>query len=61
MQKKATNQNKAKQNPKPIKCYECGKGGHFAHNYKATPPTPLPKHSSHTTMCLEKLQMGRSK
>jgi hypothetical protein len=40
-----TNQNKAKQNPKPIKCYECGKEGHFAHNCKATPPTPLPKHS----------------
>jgi hypothetical protein len=44
VQKKATNQYKAKQTPKPIKCYECGKG-HFAHNYKATPPTPLPKHS----------------
>jgi hypothetical protein len=25
VQKKATNQNKDKQNPKPIKCYECGK------------------------------------
>ena len=45
MQKKATNENKAKQNPKPIKCYECGKEGHFAHNCKATPPTHLPKHS----------------
>jgi hypothetical protein len=44
MQKKATNQYKAKQTPKPIKCYECGKG-HFAHNCKATPPIPLPKHS----------------
>jgi hypothetical protein len=43
VQKKATNQNKAKQNPKPIKCYECGKEGHFAHNCKATPP--LSKHS----------------
>jgi hypothetical protein len=43
VQKKATNQNKAKQNPKPIKCYECGEW-HFAHNCKATPPTPLPKH-----------------
>jgi hypothetical protein len=45
VQKKATNQYKAKQTPKPIKCYECGKEGHFAHNYKGTPPTPLPKHS----------------
>ena len=44
MQKKATNQNKAKQNPKPIKCSKCRKG-HFAHSCKATPPTPLPKHS----------------
>jgi hypothetical protein len=24
---------------------ECGKEGHFAHNCKAKPPTPLPKHS----------------
>jgi hypothetical protein len=24
VQKKASNQNKAKKNPKPIKCYECG-------------------------------------
>jgi hypothetical protein len=45
VQKKATNQNKAKQNPKPIKCYECGKKRHFAHNCKDTPPTLLPKHS----------------
>jgi hypothetical protein len=45
LQKKATNQYKAKQTPKPIKCYECGKEGYFAHNCKATPPTPLPKHS----------------
>jgi hypothetical protein len=30
---------------KPIKCFECGKEGHFAHNCKATPPTPLLKHS----------------
>ena len=45
MQKKATSQYKEKQTPKPIKCYECGKEGHFAHNYKGTPPTPLPKHS----------------
>jgi hypothetical protein len=45
VQKKATNQYKAKQNPKPIKCYECGKEAHFAHNSIATPPTPLPKHS----------------
>jgi hypothetical protein len=44
VQKKATSQYKAKQTPKPIKCYECGKEGHFAHNCKATPPTPLPKH-----------------
>jgi hypothetical protein len=45
VQKKATNQNKAKKNHKPIQCYECGKEGHFAHNCKATPQTPLPKHS----------------
>jgi hypothetical protein len=44
VQKKATNQNKAKENSKPIKFYECGKG-HFAHNCKATPPTPFPRHS----------------
>jgi hypothetical protein len=24
VQKKASNRNKAKKNPKPIKCYECG-------------------------------------
>jgi hypothetical protein len=45
VQKKATSQYKAKQTPKPIKCFECGKEVHFAHNCKATPPTPLPKHS----------------
>ena len=45
VQKKATNQYKAKQTPKTIKCYECGKEEQFAHNCKATPPTPLPKHS----------------
>jgi hypothetical protein len=45
VQKKATNQYKAKQTHKPIKCFECGKEGHFAHNCKAKPPTPLPKHS----------------
>jgi hypothetical protein len=45
VQKKSTNQNKAKQNPNPIKCYECRKEEHFAHNCKATPPTPLSKHS----------------
>jgi hypothetical protein len=45
VQKKATNHNKAKQTPRTIKFYECGKEGHFAHNCKATPPTPLPKHS----------------
>jgi hypothetical protein len=44
VQKKATSQYKAKQTPKPIKCFECGKG-HFAHNYKATQPTPMLKHS----------------
>jgi hypothetical protein len=44
VQKKATSQYKAKHTCKPIKCFECGKG-HFAHNCKATPPTPMPKHS----------------
>jgi hypothetical protein len=44
VQKKATNQYKAKWTHKPIKCSECGKG-HFAHNCKAKPLTPLPKHS----------------
>jgi hypothetical protein len=45
VQKKATSQYKAKQTPKPIKCFECGKEGYFAHNCKAKPATPLPKHS----------------
>jgi hypothetical protein len=45
VQNKATSQYKETQTPKPIKCFECGKEGHFAHNCKATPPTPLPKHS----------------
>jgi hypothetical protein len=45
VQNRAMNQNKPKQDPKPIKCYECGKERHFAHNCKSTPPTPLPKHS----------------
>jgi hypothetical protein len=31
MQKRAMNQNKPNQDPKPIKCFECGKEGHFAH------------------------------
>ena len=37
VQKKATSQYKAKQTPKPIKCFECGKEGHFA-------PTAKPHH-----------------
>jgi hypothetical protein len=45
VQKKGTSQYKAKQTPKPIKCFECGKEGYFAYNCKAKPPTPLPKHS----------------
>jgi uncharacterized protein YjaZ len=43
VQKKATTQYKPKQTHKPIKCFECGKEGHFTHNCKAKPPTPLPK------------------
>jgi hypothetical protein len=35
LQKKATSQYKAKQTPKPIKYFECGKEGHFAHSCKA--------------------------
>jgi hypothetical protein len=45
VQKRAMNQNKPKQDYKPIKCFECGKEGHFALYCKTTPPTPLPKHS----------------
>jgi hypothetical protein len=45
VQKKATTQYKTNHTHKPIKCFECGKEGHFAHNCKAKPPTPLPKHS----------------
>jgi hypothetical protein len=61
---KATNQNKAKQNPKTIKCYECGEG-HVPHNCKATPPTPLPKYSRpfafNAHYVLRKVAMKRSK
>jgi hypothetical protein len=64
VQKKAINQNKAKQNPKPIKCYVCGKG-HFAHNCKATPPTSLPKHSRpfafNAHYALRKVENGKVK
>jgi hypothetical protein len=35
VQKKATTQYKPKQTHKPIKCFECGEEGHFAHNCKA--------------------------
>jgi hypothetical protein len=45
VQKKAMSQYKEKQTPKLVKCFECGKEGNFSHNCKATPPTPLPKHS----------------
>jgi hypothetical protein len=33
-----------KQIPKPNKCFECAKEGHFAHNWNATLSTLLPKH-----------------
>jgi hypothetical protein len=56
---------KAKQTPKPIKCYECGKEGHFAHNCKASPPTPLLKHSipfaSNAHYVLRKVANGKVK
>jgi hypothetical protein len=65
MQKKATNLYKAKQTPKPIKCYECGKERHFAHNCKATPPTPLLKHlipfASNAHYVLRKVANGKVK
>jgi hypothetical protein len=44
VQNREMNQSMSKQAPKPIKCFECGKEGHFAHNCKATPSTYLPKH-----------------
>jgi hypothetical protein len=43
VQKKATSQYKAKQTPKPIKRFECGKEGHFTHNCKATPTNSFAK------------------
>jgi hypothetical protein len=65
VQKKATSQYKAKQTLKPIKCYECGKEGHFSQNCKATPPTPLPKHSRPFTFnayyVLRKVAIGKVK
>jgi hypothetical protein len=65
VQNKATNQYKGKQTHKPIKCFECGKEGHFAHNCKAKHPTPLPKHSRpfafNAHYVLRKVANGKSK
>jgi hypothetical protein len=65
VQKKATTQYKPKKTHKSIKFFECGKEGNFAHNCKAKPPTPLPKHSRpfafNAHYFLRKVANGKSK
>jgi hypothetical protein len=58
VQKKATSQYKATKTPKPIKCFECVKEGHFAHNFKAT---PLKTISFNAHYLLRKVAIGKVK